>query len=116
MTLYEYLSLMGEGEELTVWDKDYDMETYFYSDRPDDEDDNWSRSAWKLSEKLSITKISTNGVIVNLSDVIEKNIDKLKEMDLFIDCDIDSIMEDIHNILAGNVSKEWMEKFVVTLE
>lgn len=113
MTLHEYLSLMGGEEELTVWDKDYDIETYFYSDSPDD---SWSKSMWSLSEKLDIVKISTRGVTVNLSDMIQKNIDRLKSADLFTRCDIDSIMEDIHNILAGNVSKEWLEKFVATLE
>lgn len=113
MTLHEYLSLMGEGEELTVWDKDYDIETYFYSDRPDD---SWSQSVWKLSEKLEIVKISTRGVTVNLSNVIQRYLDKLKAADLFIDCDVDTIMEDIQNILSGNVSEEWIEKFVAALE
>ena len=116
MTLYEYLNLMGEAEELTVWDKDYDMETYFYSDRPDNDDDKWGVSMWELSEKLTITKISTRGVTVNLSEIIEKNIDKLKAADLFIECDVESIMDDIENIFAGNVSEAWMEKFVAALE
>ena len=116
MTLYEYLSLMNEGEELTVWDKDYDMETYFYSDRPDEEDDSWGVEMWKLSEKLTITEISTRGVTVNLSETIEKSIEKLKTADLFIECDIESIMDDIENIFVGNVSEAWMEKFVAALE
>ena len=30
--------------------------------------------------------------------------------------DIDSIMDDIDNILAGNVSENWMEQFVVVLK
>lgn len=116
MTLYDYLSLMGESEELTVWDKDYDMETYFHSNKPDEEDDSWGVSMWKLSEKLTITKISTRGVTVNLSEIIEKNIEKLKTADLFTECDIESIMDDIENIFAGNVSEAWMEKFVAALE
>lgn len=29
MKLYEYLDLMPKGEELTVWDKDYDMGNIF---------------------------------------------------------------------------------------
>ena len=34
MKLYNYIKLMPEGEELTVWDIDYDMEVYFYGDKP----------------------------------------------------------------------------------
>lgn len=113
MTLYEYLNLMDKDKELTVWDKDYDMEIYFYSNKPNDD---WDRLMRSLSEKLAITKISTNGVTVNLSEIIEKNIDKPKMSDLFVECNIESIMDDIQNIFAGNVSEKWMKKFVAVLE
>lgn len=109
MKLYDYLSLMPEGNELTVWDKDYDIETYFYSDKPAS-DDIWGKSMWKLAEILEIIQINANGVTVNLADAIERNIDKFSE--LFESCDIDDIMEDIPNIFAGNVSEDWMERFV----
>lgn len=112
MKLYDYLSLMPEGNELTVWDKDYDIETYFYSDKPDS-DDKWEKSMWKLTEILDIVQINENGVIVNLADVIERNIDKFSE--LFESCDIDDIMGDIPNIFAGNVSKDWMWQFVAIM-
>lgn len=69
MTLNDYLKLMPEGEELTVWDKDYDMETYFYGGNPDDI---WSKALFDLSKLLTIMEIRANGVIVNLSKVIEK--------------------------------------------
>lgn len=114
MTLYEHLNLMSDGEELTVWDKDYDIETYFTSDKRDG--NSWNRSMWELSRKLIITKISTRGVTVNLSGVIESNIDILQEADIFIECDIDSIMDDIQNILSGSVSEGWMEQFVAALK
>lgn len=110
MTLYEYIKMMPEGEELTVWDKDYDIETYFYSDKEDN--DRWQKSMLELSKLLTITEIRKDGLIVNLADVIEKNISKLEKADLFIYCDIDSIMEDIENIISGYVSEEWMEDFV----
>lgn len=106
MKLYDYLSLMPEGNELTVWDKDYDIEIYFYSDKPDDR---WGKSMWKLTEILDIVQINENGVIVNLADVIKRNIDKFSE--LFESSDIDDIMEDTPNIFTGNVSEDWMEKF-----
>ena len=113
MKLYEYLDLMPEGEELTVWDKDYDMETYFYGGKPDDK---WDKAMSDLSKLLTIEEIKNDGVTVNLSDIIESKIDKLDKANLFIECDIDSIMDDIDNILAGNVSEEWMEEFVVALK
>lgn len=112
MKLYEYLDLMPEGEELTVWDKDYDMETYFYGGEPEDE---WDKAMSDLSKLLTVEEIKNNGVTVNLSEIIESKTDKLDKANLFIECDIDSIMDDIDNILAGNVSEEWMEEFVVAL-
>ena len=114
MKLYEYINLMEDGEELTVWDKDYDMETYFYSDK--DTEDRWQNALLELSKLLTITEIRSNGLIVNLAEIIEQNIDKLKKANLFIYCDIDSIMDDIDNILSGYVSESWMEKFVETMK
>ena len=113
MTLYDYLNLMPEGEELTVWDKDYDMETYFYGGKPDDA---WDKAMSDLSQLLTITEIRNGGVIVNLSEIIENKLENLNKADLFIRCDIDSIMDDIDNILAGNVSENWMEQFVAALK
>ena len=113
MKLYEYLSLMPEGEELTVWDKDYDMETYFYGGKPDDK---WSEALLELSKLLTITEIRTGGVIVNLSEVIENNMDKLEKADLFTDYDIDIIMSEMERDIAGNVSESWMQKFVDALK
>ncbi len=113
MKLYDYLKLMPENEELTVWDKDYDTEFYFY--RYVDEEDRWETALSNLAKLLDITEIEHNGVIVNLSEIIEENMPKLKAADLFIRCDIDSIMEDIESILAGNVSETWLEKFVEVL-
>ena len=113
MKLYEYLDLMPEGEELTVWDKDYDMETYFYGGKPDDA---WDKAMSDLSQLLTITEIRSGGVIVNLSEIIENKLDSLDETNLFIRCDIDSIMDDIDNILSGYVSESWMQKFVAALK
>ena len=113
MTLYNYLSLMPDGEELTVWDKDYDIETYFYSKA--DKLDNWDKSIIELSKLLTIAEIRADGVIVNLAEIIEANISKLKKTDLFIYCNIVDIMDDIDNILAGYVSEEWLEEFVKVL-
>ena len=113
MKLYEYLDLMPEGEELTVWDKDYDMEVYFYGGKPADK---WDKVMSNLSKMLTIEEIKNNGVTVNLSQIIENKLDSLDKADLFIRCDIDSIMDDIDNILAGNVSENWMGQFVAALK
>ena len=113
MKLYDYIKLMPEGEELTVWDKDYDMETYFYGGKPDDA---WDKAMSDLSQLLTITEIRNGGVIVNLSEIIENKLDSLDKTDLFIRCDIDSIMDDIDNIFAGYVSESWMQKFVDALK
>ena len=113
MTLYDYLKLMPEGEELTVWDKDYDIETYFYGGKPDDK---WDKAMSDLSKLLTIEEIRNNGVTVNLSEMIENKLENLDKADLFIRCDIDSIMDNIDNILAGNVSENWMEQFVAALK
>lgn len=115
MTLYEHLKLMPQGEELTVWDNDYDMETYFYSDF-DKEDNKWQVGMLELAKLLTIKKINKRGVTVDLSAIIENKIDELDKADLFIECDIDEIMYDMDNILAGCVSEEWLLKFVSVLK
>ena len=53
MTLHDYISLMPEGEELTVWDRDYDIEVYFYGGKPD-KNDKWEIAIDKLSHLLTI--------------------------------------------------------------
>lgn len=113
MKLYDYLKLMPSHEELTVWDTVYDFETYFYGNNTDGK---WDKCLLELSKLLTIKEIRRNGVIVNLTEVIEKNLPNLEKTDLFIDCDIESIMLDMDNILSGAVSEKWLEKFVENLK
>lgn len=112
MTLYEYLKKTSDWE-ITVWDKDYDMETYFYKE---DDKDAWDKAMNDLAKLLTITQFGNGGVIVNLAEVIEKKLPELKKADLFIHCNIDAIMDDIDNILAGCVSEEWLTEFVDVLK
>ena len=114
MTLYEYLSLVEQGDEITVWDKEYDVEMYF--DGGMGEDDEWDKSISELSKLLTIVTIHPTGVTVNYSEVIEKHLEDLDKADLFHKCDIDSIMYGINAIMSGYVSEDWMEKFVDTLK
>ena len=108
MTLKEYILQAPEGDEITVWDKDYDMETYFYNQT----DDAWDRAMMDLASKLDVINTTNGGVVVDLSDLIERNMDALSASDLFYDTDIDAIMDDMESILAGNVSEDWLTEFV----
>lgn len=111
MTLFEYLEQTTDWE-VTVWDKDYDLETYFYKT---DGKDKWDKAMNDLAKLLTISRFSKDGLVVNLTEVIEKKIPQLKDADLFIVCKIEPIMCDIDRILAGNVSESWLEKFVEVL-
>lgn len=51
-----------------------------------------------------------------MSKIIESKIEKLRNDDLFIMCDIDFIMDNIDHILAGNVGENWMVRFVEALK
>ena len=113
MKLYDYLKTLEEGTELTVWDVDYDIESYFYNDIPDDD---WQTSMLELAKLLDVIEIKESGVIVNLSEVIEKKIKELKETDLFLRCTTNRIMGSMEGILAGGVSEEWFKEFVDVLK
>lgn len=112
MKLYDYLKTLEEGTELTVWDTDYDIESYFYNDEPDDD---WQTSMLELAKLLDVIEVKKRGVIVNLSEVIEKKLNELKEVDLFLKCTTNKIMGSMEGILAGGVSEEWFKKFVDVL-
>lgn len=114
--LYDYLSLMEDGEEATVWDVDYDIEVYFYNHTNDKENDLWDESMMELSKLLTIKKIHNNGIEVDLSSLIESHLKELDKAKLFIYCDIDDIMGDMDNILAGCVSEDWLKRFVDVLK
>ena len=113
MTLYEYMRNHKDEEEITVWDSEYDMESYFYNDKPEI---SFEKSMKKLSKLLIVEDISEHGVVVDISGLIKNKLDKLKESDLFYRCTVDSIMNDMMAILSGNVGEEWMEKFVDVLK
>lgn len=114
MKLYDLVK--RSDDEITVWDKDYDIESYFYGIMSSKDDlDAWDTAMVELSKLLDVVEISSDGVTVNLSEVIEKNINELKNANLFIRCDIDNIMSDIMSILSGNVPEEWLQKFVDVL-
>ncbi len=106
MTLYEYMQNTSDWE-VTVWDKDYDMETYFYKENSD----LWDKAMNNIAKALTVVGFGKDGLTVNLYEVIEKKLDNLRKRDLFIVCKTDRIMEDIEAIFAGNVSEEWLWEF-----
>ena len=110
MTLYEYIQNYKD-DEVTVYDVDYDIEVYFYKETSDDE---WDKSMTELSKLLHITEFGKTGVTVDLSMLIENHLDNLEE--LFIVCETDAIMDDIENVLSGNVSEKWLSDFVKALQ
>ena len=114
MKLYDYLVIFEEGTELTVWDTDYDIESYFYNDEADGDD--WQTSMLELSKLLDVIKIKERGVVVNLSEVIENKLKELKEADLFRRCTTDLIMDSMEGILSGGVGEEWFKEFVDVLK
>lgn len=107
MTLGEYIRQTEYGSEITVWDKDYDIEVYFdnYGD------DAWANAMLTFADKLNIEQFRNDGVVVNMYDVIERNITNPEFEDLFIDVSVDAIMDDMENILSGCVSEEWLTEF-----
>jgi hypothetical protein len=98
--------------EITVWDRDYDVETYFYRENSNA----WDKAMNEFAKLLTVTSFGNGGVTVNMAEVIEKKLPQLEEADLFIFCDIDSIMDDIDSVLAGNVDEEWLTEFTDALK
>lgn len=108
MMLYDVLP--KNGDEITVWDKTYDMETYFcYTNNGDA----WDNAMMDLAKLLNVVEERPNGVVVDFTGLIEPKTGDLS--DLFIDNDIDAIMDGLDLILAGNVSEKWLIKFVEIL-
>lgn len=116
MTLYDYINKSTDWE-ITVWDDVYDVEVYFY--KPDDYNnlDLWDKSMVELSKLLEIVEVSSSGVTVKLSKLIEDNINKINSNDFFMsEMDLDDIMDCINSIISGNVSENWMSNFVNVLK
>lgn len=112
MTLCSYMRLVKDGEEITVLDSEYKTETYFYGGKPSDK---WDEEVEKLSKKLTVKEIRKNGIVVNLSKVIERSLNEIQKTDLFNQNDLDSIMDSMESILSGGVSEHWLEDFVKCL-
>ena len=88
------------------------MESYFYNDAPEDDFDIGMEI---IAKSLDIIETKDYKITVNLSDLVKKKLDKIKEANLFINNTLDDIMLDMENILSGYVSEKWMIKFAKVL-
>lgn len=114
MNLLEYMQEHKE-EEITVFDKDYDIETYFYGEGFNNTKDDWDKAIDKIAECLEVAEEVANKnrpcVVVNLSEVLEERLKSGVMDDLFNTRNIDAVMCDIESIFSGNVSEEWLTDF-----
>lgn len=103
------IEVLKKDEEFTCWDTDYDME--FYMELLDDSEDSYNKSMMALARCVDVADISPNGLTLKVTELIEYNLqfDDFKE--LFIDPDIDAVMDDWDNIMAGYASESWYGKF-----
>ena len=114
ISLYDFIQ-QSKDWEITVFDKEYDVEVYFYKNEDGEEIDSWDESMIKLSKLLTVSEVFENGVVVDLYDVINNKLDVLEDKKLFKVTDIDLIMDEIATIISGNVHEAWMERFVDAL-
>lgn len=110
MKLSELLKTKGAGFELEVYDSSTDIIGYFYNDEVEDD---WDRATWRLAEALEVVEIFNDKTCsVDLWGLVEKNIEKLKEANLFNDNSVEGIMSIAHPIISGHVSEDEYVKFV----
>lgn len=113
LTLLDYLK-HRKGETICVVDSDYDGEFYF---EYGDDMDKWDRAMNKIASKLTIEEFCTNGAVkVKLGNLIQKHMNQIIKADIFNSNDVDDIMNDMTEILAGYVSEKWLEKFANCLD
>lgn len=114
MTLHEYIKSRPSGEEVTVYDAEYDIEVYFYNDKPEDK---WDIAMENLSEPVQITEIMREDVVrVDFSSLIRQKLDSIKKAELFSRCTVGEILVFLPEIISGYVSEEWFMKFVDALK
>lgn len=120
MNLLEFMKQCEEGEEIIVFDKDYEIEIYFYGGKYTDKVDNWEKSMNKIAECLTVIEELTDRdrltVVVNLSEILEKSLESGTMDELFYSKNIDVVMSEMDIILAGNVSEKWLADFAESLQ
>ena len=105
--------------EFTVFDTDYDIEIYFYNPSDPENPDEWETAMLEIAKLLPINNSvepDINEIIVDLGQLIMCHLETIKKTDLFSTNNIDEIVESMPNILAGNVSQEWIDEFINVLK
>lgn len=119
ITLYDFLSL--SECDYDTYDTKYDAEvTVCWIG---EESDNYDKFCNEIIKKVNIVKINRDMIMVNWSELIERNIDKFKEFTREnwyethqYEDDIDEFIyqwiKEIHYYMAGYVSEDFYENLV----
>lgn len=108
MKLIDVINKHECGDEITVWDNTYDLELYFYKN---DDQDEWDKAMNRIASALEVVEERDDGVVVDLCNLIEKHLLEFQKEKMFVYCKVDSIMNCIDSLFAGNVSETWINKF-----
>ena len=123
MTLYEFMKTY-DSWELTCWDKEIDVEFYFYNnDEAEAENDPWDYAMMRLSKLLEVVEVvegepgMREGVVVDMYRLIDKHLAAMKAAHIIgKHADTADVVEDMEMILAGNLTEEDFDEFVSALE
>jgi hypothetical protein len=119
MTLYEYLQ-MTECDYDT-YDTKYDNGVTVCHIYGDDECDDYDKFCNGIAKKVDVVKINGDILIVNWSELIERNMDKFKKFtkkhwNRQYEDDIDEFVyqwiNEIHMYIAGYVSESFYTKLI----
>lgn len=117
MTLYEHM--MIARDDFDTYDTTYDAEvTVCHIDEEHDEYDKFCNG---IIKKVDVVEIVGESLVINWSELIERNMDKFKEFTAkywYKDCqyedDDDEFVyqwiNEIHNYMVGNVSESFYSK------
>ena len=126
MTLFEYLK-MSEGD-FDTYDTKYDAEVTVCYIEEEYETDEYDKFCNGITKKVNVVKINGDYLIVNWSELIERNMNKFKDFTkkywkYQYKNDIDEFVyqwiSEIHMYIAGYVSESFystLNEFVNTLE
>lgn len=123
MTLYEFMKTY-DSWEVTCWDKEIDVEFYFYNeDDAEAENDLWDSTMLRLSKLLEVVEVvdgepgMREGVVVDMYGLIEKHLAQLKAAHIIGKrTDTADVVENMEMILAGNLTEKEFDEFVSALE
>ena len=111
MTLYEYLTTIPNPEEIEIHDDKIGTPIFFFC---------WEESLQKImfdiAKMVSVIEIADNKVYIDFSDIITKNIDKIKEGNFitqypFQDNFLEAVMGEVWVNTISQNEEFWKELF-----